>query len=146
MQAESVPSFGRARHVMRVALAIFFSAAGIAHLAVPDQLLLITPQWVPFARELIVLTGAFEIATSVALLTTPRLQHIAGIALAVYALCVWPANFRHALEGIDLPPIPNSWLYHGPRLALQPVIMWWALFSAEVIDWPWRRSTHGRGA
>ena len=22
--------------------------------------------------------------------------------------------------------------------ALQPVIIWWALYCAEVIDWPWR--------
>jgi hypothetical protein len=47
--------------------------------------------------------------------------------------------FKHAIEGIDLAPISNSWLYHGPRLALQPVIIWWALYCAGVIDWPWRR-------
>jgi uncharacterized membrane protein len=144
MPGEFAPRFDRARNVMRILLAIFFSAAGIAHLAAPEQLLLITPTWVPFASQVIVATGVFEIAASVALVTTPRVQRIAGIALAIYALCVWPANFRHAIEGIDLPPIPNSWLYHGPRLALQPVIIWWALFSAEVIDWPWRRTTNRR--
>jgi uncharacterized membrane protein len=52
---------------------------------------------------------------------------------------VWPANFKHAIDHIDLPYIANSWLYHGPRLALQPVLIWWALYSAHVIDWPWRR-------
>jgi len=40
---------------------------------------------------------------------------------------------------IVLPPIPDSWWYHAPRLALQPVIAWWALFCAGVTDWPWRR-------
>ena len=34
------------------------------------------------------------------------------------------------IDGIDLPYIANSWLYHGPRLALQPVIVWWALYCA----------------
>ena len=58
-------------------------------------------------------------------------------AMAVYALCVWPANFKHAIDGIDLPYVTSSWLYHGPRLALQPVIIWWALYCANVIDWPW---------
>jgi uncharacterized membrane protein len=33
----------------------------------------------------------------------------------------------------------NSWLYHGPRLAFQPVLIWWALYSSEVIHWPWRQ-------
>jgi hypothetical protein len=23
---------------------------------------------------------------------------------------------------------------------LQPVIIWWALYCAEVIDWPWRKN------
>jgi hypothetical protein len=59
--------------------------------------------------------------------------------LALYALGVWAANIKHALEGIDLPPISHSWLYHGPRLALQPVLIRWALYCAGVIDWPWRR-------
>ena len=56
--------------------------------------------------------------------------------LAVYAVCVWPANFKHAFGGVDIPHISSSWWYHAPRLALQPVIVWWALFCAGVIDWP----------
>lgn len=92
----------------------------------------------PFPREVVLLTGACEIAGAVALLTT-RLRQAAGIMLALYALCVWPANIKHAVEHITLPPIPDSWWYHGPRLALQPVLIWWALFCAGVIDWPWRR-------
>lgn len=121
---------------MRWLLALLYVAAGIAHLVAPKQLLSITPSWVPFAPMVIFLTGIFEFVASFALLTKP-LRYWAGIAMAVYAICVWPANFKHALSGIDLPYIGNSWLYHGPRLLLQPVIVWWALFSANVIDWPW---------
>ncbi|MET4800029.1 putative membrane protein [Bradyrhizobium sp. LB11.1] len=131
---QSDPANGLTRAVMRYVLAAFFLAAGIAHLQVPDKLLAITPSWVPFAAQVILVTGACEIA-----LVTKPLRWWAGVALALYALCVWPANIKHAIEGIDLPPIPNSWLYRGPRLALQPVIIWWALYCAGVIDWPWRR-------
>lgn len=123
---------------MRFALAALYIAAGFAHLAVPDRFLAITPSWVPFPVEIILITGVGEIAGSIALLTTP-LRWWAGVAFALYALCVWPANIKHALEGIDLPPIPNSWLYHGPRLVLQPVLIWWALYCADVITWPWQR-------
>jgi uncharacterized membrane protein len=105
-----------ARAVMRWILAAFYSAAGIAHLAVPDKLLAITPSWVPFAPQVIFVTGLCELAGSVALVTRP-LRWWAGIAMAAYALCVWPANIKHAVDGIDLPYITNSWLYHGPRLA-----------------------------
>ena len=96
----------------------------------------------PFAPQVIFLTGVFEIAASAALVTKP-LRCWAGIAMAVYALCVWPANFKHAIDGIDLPYVTSSWLYHGPRLAFQPVIIWWALYCAAVIDWPWRRDNAG---
>src|SRR5580700_4518926 len=127
-----------ARAIMRWMLAALFLAAGVAHLAAPDKLLAITPSWVPFAPQVIFVTGLCEFAGVVALLTRP-LRKPAGIALSAYALCVWPANFKHAIEHIDLPHISNSWLYHGPRLALQPVIIWWALYCSGVIDWPWQR-------
>lgn len=112
---------------MRWVIAAIYVAAGVAHFAVPDKLLAITPSWVPFPRQVIFLTGAFEFAVSIALVTRP-FRYWAGIAMAVYAICVWPANFKHAIDGIDLPHITNSWFYHGPRLALQPVIAWWVLY------------------
>jgi uncharacterized membrane protein len=129
------------RAVMRWIIAALYATAGVAHLAVPEKLLSITPSWVPFAPQVIFLTGLFEFAVSIALITTP-FRFRAGIAMAVYAVCVWPANFKHAMSGVDLPYVANSWLYHGPRLALQPVIVWWALYCAGVIDWPWRRKGH----
>ena len=89
---------------------------------------------------MIFLTGLFEIAAAVGLLTQSLRQPV-GMALAIYALCVWPANFNHAFAGIEVPSVPSSWWYHGPRLALQPVIMWWALFSSGVIDWPFKTVT-----
>ena len=134
----SPPSSGTPRAIMRVAMAAFFTAGGIAHIMTPDPFLAITPDWVPFPREVVFATGLLEIAGSIALMT-PRLRWLAGVMLALYALSVWPANFKHAIEHISLPPVPDSWWYHGPRLALQPVIMWWALFCADVIDWPFGR-------
>lgn len=130
------------RAVMRWILGALYLAAGVAHLEVPGKFLAITPSWVPFATNVILVTGVCEIAGAVALVTKP-LRWWAGVAFAAYALCVWPANIKHALDGIDLPPLPNSWLYHGPRLALQPVLIWWALYCAGVIDWPWRNRRGG---
>jgi uncharacterized membrane protein len=127
-----------ARAVLRWVLAAFYVTAGIAHLLAPEALLAITPSWVPFAPQVIFVTGLCELAGALALVTRP-LRWWAGVALAAYALCVWPANFKHAIDGIDLPHIASSWLYHGPRLAFQPVLIWWALYAAGVIDWPWRK-------
>lgn len=130
------------RRVMRWSLALLFVAAGIAHIVTPEPFVKITPDWVPFPAQIIFVTGLCELAGAMALVTQP-LRGWAGIGLALYALCVWPANFKHAFEGINLPPVPSSWWYHGPRLAFQPVIMWWALFCSGVIDWPLRRTQDG---
>jgi uncharacterized membrane protein len=143
--AADAASSGTGRAAMRWMLAALYVSAGIAHLWAPDQLLAITPSWVPMAPQVIFLTGVFELVASAALLTRP-LRRWAGITMAIYALCVWPANFKHALEGIDLPYVSSSWLYHGPRLAFQPVIMWWALYCAGVTDWPWRRDASEAGS
>ena len=131
-----------ARAVMRAILAAVYTVAGIAHLMAPREFLAITPSWVPFAPQVIFATGLCELAGSVALVTKP-LRWWAGVALATYAICVWPANFKHAIDGVQLPYITNSWLYHGPRLPFQPVLIWWALDSADVTDWPWRHRDNG---
>ncbi len=134
------PSDSRGRLVLRWLLAVFFTAGGIVHLYAPDKLLLITPGWVPFPREVIIVTGVLEIIGSLALLTKP-LRTWAGLALALYSLSVWPANIKQALEAIVVPPLPDSWWYHGPRLAFQPVIIWASLYASGAIDWPWRKVT-----
>jgi uncharacterized membrane protein len=139
MQAEpkNTSSFPGARLVMRWIMTSFYLLAGIAHFTLTDKFLLIVPERVPFPRAVVLLTGICEIAGGIALAGT-RLRWWAGIMLALYAVCVFPANIKHAIDGIHLPPAPDSWLYHGPRLAFQPVLVWWALFCAGVIDWPFR--------
>lgn len=126
-----------ARRALRVLLSGGYVVAGIAHLARPEPFVAITPDWVPRPRDVILTTGALEIAGAVALLV-PRTRRIAGAMLALYAVCVFPANVKHAVEGIALPPVPDTWWYHAPRLAFQPVLVWAALFCADLIDWPMR--------
>jgi len=125
------------RGVMRIAMAAFLAGGFALHLLAADKLIAITPDWVPYPREVVLITGVIELAAAVALLV-PKLRRATGIALAIYVIAVWPANFKHAFAHIVTPPIPDSWWYHAPRLALQPVIAWWALFSTRVIDWPFR--------
>ena len=127
------------RSAARLVLALAYLTAGIAHIAAPKGFVRITPAWVP-APELVVLaTGVCEIAGAIALLFVPTLHRAAGWAFAAYAVCVFPANINHALNGIAIGGIALGWGYHGPRLALQPVLVWWALYCAGVIDWPWRQ-------
>jgi uncharacterized membrane protein len=104
----------------------------------------IVPLWVPFPREVIVITGVCELAGAAGLLI-PRLRRLSGIMLALYAVCVFPANIRQAVEGIPVAGLPSTWWYHVPRLTLQPVLVWATLFCACVIAWPFRSTRQERG-
>lgn len=129
-----------ARRIMRLAMVVFYATAGIAHLSSPGGFLAITPGWVPYPRIVIAVTGACELAGAIGLLT-PRWRWWAGVMLAAYAVCVFPANIKHAVDGIAIGGVRLGWWYHGPRLLLQPVIFWWALYCTSVIDWPWSPKT-----
>ena len=119
----------------RFVLAGLYMIAGCAHLLFPAAFLSITPDWVPFPAAVIALTGLCEIAGAIGL-TTERLRRSAGICLALYAVCVFPANIKHAIDDLGSTTATLGWWYHLPRLALQPVIVWWALFAGKVTRWP----------
>jgi len=121
--------------VLRIVLAAFYLAAGVLHLTAPGGFLRIMPPMIPFPEAVVAVTGACEIAGALGLLI-PQTRPWAGRMLALYALCVWPANLYHALGGVHVPSLPDSWWYHGPRLAFQPVLIWWALFAGGVVRWP----------
>ena len=133
----------RPRRIARVVLAAAYALAGAAHLARPAGFLAITPHWVPTPETVIALTGVAELAGAVGLMI-PALRKPAGIGLALYALCVWPANINHAINDIPLGGAHLSWWYHGPRLALQPLIIWWALWVSGITDWPFRQTGERR--
>ncbi len=118
-------------------MALFYGAAGVVHLAAPAPFVSIVPDWVPAPQAVVLVTGLCEIAGAAGLLTR-RWRWWAGVMLALYAVCVYPANLKHAFEQVAVPGLPPSWWYHAPRLALQPVLVWWALFCAGVVDWPLR--------
>ena len=132
------------RRWLRFGLTGLYGVIGVVHLAATDRFLPIMPDWVPQPRLVVIVTGLCEIAGALALFV-PRLRRLAGIMLALYAVCVVPANIKQAVEGIPVPPIPDTWWYHGPRLALQPVMVWWALYAVHVVDWPFKGARRSGG-
>ncbi len=128
----------RTRTLFRWLMAAIYFGAGVLHIASPGGFLAITPHWVPVPDQVVFLTGVAEIAGAIGLMTR-RFRYAAGIGLALYALCVWPANLNHAINLIPIGGTALGWGYHGPRLVLQPVIIWWALWVGGVTDWPFHR-------
>ncbi len=140
------PGRGRARTALRWVLAAAYAFAGYKHVTAPAGFIAITPAWVPEPALVVRFTGFAEMLGAAGLMV-PRAalswaRPAAAVGLALYALCVWPANVNHAINDIPLGGAHLSWWYHGPRLVLQPVIIWAALWAGGVIDWPWRRKPY----
>ena len=121
--------------VIRLLLAAFYAAAGYFHLATPEPFLTITPSWVPYPDHVIWWTGIAEIAGAVGLVQpfSPKLRQAAGIGLALYALCVWPANVNHFAMDMAREDGGLGLAYHVPRMIAQPVLIWLALWVGDVV-------------
>ncbi len=121
-----------ARRGLRWALAALYTPFGVLHVTRPGAFLPIMPPAIPHPQAVVVATGVAEILGGIGLLL-PQTRKAAGVGLALYAIGVYPANIYHAVAGVHVPPLPDSWWYHGPRLAFQPVFVLWALYAGGLI-------------
>ncbi len=126
------------RPILRSILAAVFLAAGLLHLLVPQSFLMITPPWVVWPEQVVRWTGIAETAGAGGLMV-PRPRWAARIGLVLYAVCVFPANIQHAIDRHAACGGGWGWLYHGPRLLAQPVIVWACLWASGATDWQFRR-------
>lgn len=129
------------RTVLRWVLAPFYALAGYMHLAKPEPFLAIMPGWVPWPEAVVLWTGVAELLGAVGLLQpwSPVVRKWAGIGLALYALCVWPANMNHFVMDMAKPDGGLGLAYHVPRMFAQPLLIWLALWVGGATDWPLRR-------
>ena len=128
------------RALWRWVLALFYGAAGVLHLLHPAPFLSIMPAWVPAAESVVAITGVAELLGAAGLIQpySERLRRVAGWGLALYALCVWPANWQHFLIDQGKPDGGLGLAYHVPRLAFQPVLVWLAAWAGGAAPWPLR--------
>jgi uncharacterized membrane protein len=125
------------RRLLRWLSAATFIPFGLLHIFRAEAFLPIMPPLIPYPRAVVVATGVAEILGGIGILLPPT-RKAAAVGLALYAVGVYPANVYHALAHKHVPPLPDSWWYHGPRLAAQPLFIWWALFAGGLIHKPSR--------
>ncbi len=122
----------RSADLARLTIAPVYLLAGLIHLLRPGLFLPVMPPAIPHPLAVILLTGAAELAGAVGLFVPPT-RALAGVALALYALCVYPANILHAVHDLSTGT-GLGWAYHYPRLFAQPFICWWALVAGGVTE------------
>jgi uncharacterized membrane protein len=129
------------RAALRWLLASAYLVAGYFHLAQPQPFVAVTPSWVPFKEEVVRWTGIAEAMGALALLQgwSMPLRRAGAIGLALYAVCVFPANIVHFQLDMARADGGLGLAYHVPRMLLQPVLVWLALWTGGVTNWPLAR-------
>lgn len=129
------------RVILRWLLGLFYAVAGWFHLTAPEPFLRIMPGVIPMPEGVVLATSIAELLGAAALVQpwSPALRRAGAIGLALYAICVFPANINHF--AMDMAGPGGGWglAYHIPRMLAQPVIVWLALWCGGVTDWPFRR-------
>lgn len=127
-----VPTLGDWSARMRFGLSVAMLFFGLDHLLTPERYIPMIKSFIPFPYAIVVFTGLCEIAGGLGLFL-PRIRRLAGIMLAVYFLCVFPANIANALNGLSIQELPEAQTYYWIRLGFQPLAIWWALVAGNVI-------------
>jgi uncharacterized membrane protein len=94
----------------------------VSHFVNPAFFMAIMPPYLPWHRELVLLSGVAEVVLGGLVLPT-RTRRLASWGLIALLVAVFPANVHMALNPELFATIP-SWLLWA-RLPLQGVMGWW---------------------
>ncbi len=102
--------------------------AGVSHLVAADAFFGQLPAWLPMRMLIVWISGIIEIGFALALVFLEVRRREVGWALAVFFIAVFPANVYQAVAGSDAFGLDTP-LRRWGRLAFQPVLIVWALWS-----------------
>jgi uncharacterized membrane protein len=108
---------------------LWFMGGGIAHFTSTDFFVSIMPPWIGYHREIVYISGVFEILGALGILL-PGLRQWAGNGLLLLVVCVTPANIHMWLNPELFPDVPEAFLTF--RLILQVALLaliWWCTRS-----------------
>lgn len=117
----------RLKTTSKYVLAILMIFAGTMHFANPAFFLKIMPPYIPLHKELVLLSGAFEIVLGV-LLLIPKCSSLAAWGVVALLIAVFPANIYLYQHQEILPASPTI---HLLRLLLQGVLVLWAFWHTR---------------
>ncbi len=115
------------KSISKFLLAIFMIVAGTMHFANPAFFLKIMPPYLPFHKELVLVSGIFEIILG-ALLLIPKYSQLAAWGIIALLIAVFPANI-YLYQNQEI--LPASPIIHLLRLPLQGVFVLWAFWHTR---------------
>jgi len=103
------------KSISKFLLAIFMIVAGMMHFANPAFFLRIMPPYLPFHKELVLVSGVSEILLGI-MLMIPRYSHLAAWGIIALLVAVFPANIYLYQNQEILPASPTIHLLRLPLL------------------------------
>ncbi len=110
------------RNIQPFVIGVLFVAAGGLHFARPNMYEAIMPPFIPAHRELVLISGFFEILGGAGVML-PQTRVAAGWGLIALLIAVFPANIYMAADA-KFERIAPRWGLIA-RLPLQFALMWW---------------------
>jgi uncharacterized membrane protein len=107
----------------RILLGVAVSSIGVLHFTRTDFFIGIMPPYIPFHKELVILSGICEIVLGITL-QIPALTRLSGYGLIALFIAVFPANLHMAMHTDLYPETSPTFLYW--RLPFQGVLIAWA--------------------
>ncbi|CBN57307.1 MULTISPECIES: DoxX family protein [Kamptonema] len=124
------------KELWRVILAVSLTVVGVLHFVSWDQFVRIVPPQLPYPKELVYISGFFEILGGIGLLVPPVSRAAAWGLIALF-IAVFPANINMAVNNIPIDGIPQNQLLYWLRLPFQAVFIYWAwLYTQPDEDRP----------
>jgi uncharacterized membrane protein len=120
----------RIKPISKYLLAIFMIVAGTIHFVNPAFFLKIMPPYLPLHKELVLVSGVFEVLLGV-LLLIPRCSRLAAWGIMALLIAVFPANI-YLYQHQDI--LPASPIIHLLRLPLQGMFVLWAFWHTRPAE------------
>jgi uncharacterized membrane protein len=93
------------------------------------------PPWVPAPEAVVAITGVLEILGAIGLMI-PRTRRLAGMALILFLVAVFPANVHAAMNEVQFGGRPATALWlRAPMQLLFISLLWWGAVRREDAQW-----------
>jgi uncharacterized membrane protein len=114
------------KHISLIILIIGYMGAGLNHFIHPDGYVHIIPPYIPFPQFLNYLSGALEILFGF-LLIFKATRNIGAWGICLLLVAFLPVHIQMVIDApFKLGTLTVTPLFAWGRLALQPVLIWWA--------------------
>jgi len=100
---------------------------GIAHFTSTDLMVEMLPDFMPYKKETIYLTGILELLAAAGLLID-KTAKLTALCLMIFFLAILPANIAGSLKQVKLGGMENGSMYLFFRIPLQIFFTFWVYY------------------